>query len=82
MLLSSGYLGHFTLEQKKADHYSIETRDIDADVNKTYNETVIDVDEYTQWEQEKMHFSVLMEKDKREIDIMFIYEIFTFLTLN
>ncbi|XP_060601103.1 neurogenic locus notch homolog protein 2-like [Ruditapes philippinarum] len=71
MLLSSGYLGHFTLEQKKADHYSIETRDIDADVNKTYNETVIDVDEYSQWEQEKMHFSVLMEKDKREIDIIF-----------
>jgi hypothetical protein len=81
MLLSSdpGYLGHFILEQRKADR-SLETINIDADVNKTYNETVIDVDENTQWEQEKMHFSVLMEKDKREIDIRFISEIFSFLT--
>ncbi|XP_060586600.1 uncharacterized protein LOC132742236 [Ruditapes philippinarum] len=68
--LDPGYLGHFILEYKRADH-RLETRDIDATVNKTYNETVIDVDEYTQWEQEKMHFGVLMEKDKREIDISF-----------
>jgi hypothetical protein len=64
------YFGHFTLEYKNKDKTYI-TTDIYTRVNKTFIETVIDVDEHTKWEQEIMHFSFIKEKVLPEITIRF-----------
>ncbi|XP_060571796.1 uncharacterized protein LOC132729977 [Ruditapes philippinarum] len=65
-----GSLGDFTLKNKR--HFTTTTiTNINAVVEKTYNETVNDVDEHRQWEQDIMHFSVLVEKDQDESFISF-----------
>jgi hypothetical protein len=62
------YLGKFSKEQKS--NASTELISMDTRVNSTYNESVIAVSEKGKWEQEIMHFSVIMEKDIQTMDIM------------
>ncbi|XP_060593498.1 uncharacterized protein LOC132747979, partial [Ruditapes philippinarum] len=61
------YLGKFSKEQKS--NASTELISMDTRVNSTYNESVIAVSEKGKWEQEIMHFSVIMEKDIQRMDI-------------
>ncbi|XP_060582136.1 uncharacterized protein LOC132738608 isoform X2 [Ruditapes philippinarum] len=63
------YLGKFLKEHKS--NASTQLIPMDTRVNSTYNETVIAISEKGNWEQEIMHFSVIMEKDKERMDIMF-----------
>ncbi|XP_060601104.1 uncharacterized protein LOC132754484 [Ruditapes philippinarum] len=62
-----GSLGDFTLKNKRRFTNTPTITNINAIVEKTYNETVIDVDENRQWEQEIMHFSVLVEKSGQSL---------------
>jgi hypothetical protein len=62
------YLGKFLKEHKS--NASTQLIPMDTRVNSTYNETVIAISEKGNWEQEIMHFSVIMEKDKERMDIM------------
>jgi hypothetical protein len=64
-------LGTFALEYKKSDKATNKT-EINTRVNSFYNETVIAISETGKWEQEIMHFSVIMESDKQEIDIRYV----------
>lgn len=62
-------LGNFSLVSRHG------TTDIGARVNKTYNETIISVNMLKHWEQETMHFSVIMEKDETDIDVRYLKNI-------
>jgi hypothetical protein len=64
------YLGTFVKEYK-LDNKLNET-DISSRVNATYKERVIAISKTGKWEQEIMHFSVIMEKELKEIDIMYV----------
>lgn len=64
------HFGNFTLEYNNKDRRYI-TTDIYTRVNKTYIETVIDVDEHTKWEQEIIRFSFVEEKEIPMITISF-----------
>ena len=57
------YLGTFSKEYKTVKHpFQI----VD------FNETVIAMSEHGKWEQEIMHFSVIMKKDEEKIDIAYV----------
>ncbi|XP_060606731.1 protein eyes shut homolog, partial [Ruditapes philippinarum] len=77
----SHYLGTFELEYRKTDKLTSKT-EINTRVNSFYNETVIAISETGKWEQEIMHFSVIMESDKKEIDISFEGNFWRHLTLQ
>jgi hypothetical protein len=62
------YLGKFSKEH--TSNALTRLIPMDTRVNSTYNETVIAISEKGKWEQEIMHFSVIMEKDKERMDIM------------
>ncbi|XP_060567440.1 uncharacterized protein LOC132726185, partial [Ruditapes philippinarum] len=64
------YLGKFIKEYRVSSHL-LQTIPIDTRVKSTCEESVIAISETGKWEQEIMHFSVIMEKEKNEMDIVF-----------
>ncbi|XP_053389988.1 uncharacterized protein LOC123552583, partial [Mercenaria mercenaria] len=65
------YLGTYTFDYLNKTTSKTETKDINALVFSTYNETVIAVSETERWEQELLHLSFIMPTGIEIIDVNF-----------
>ncbi|XP_053396081.1 uncharacterized protein LOC128556142 [Mercenaria mercenaria] len=65
------YLGNYTSDYVNRSTGKWETRDMNALVLSTYNETVIAVSEHEKWEQDILHFSFIMPTGTEKLHINF-----------